>query len=283
MGDKHQILIKRPHGLLLYRTAKSTPGNLREDPSYKLLFGCQGVTRYQVQRKSLHLYEQQFLVINPLTFYQQIRYDQEKILVEINPSLMNDVSESIGGPLHRDLFFALQLQKHPQISQWVRFTKDFADLHSFTFTEDGAETSELAIFLDHALVQLVILLVRLGIHHMSKDLPLPRGKTISSLINTAILAMKEGFADSWTLDQMAAATGLGKYQFAHLFKQEIGISPYSWLQLYRLIRSLDPLLRTNHSVLEIAMSCGFSSVRTYNQLFLRTYGISPATFRAKYR
>lgn len=280
MRNRGEILIRRPQGLLLYRNDKSAPGKLREDPSYKLLFGGQGITRYQIQKRLLHLPEQHFLVISPSTRYQQIQYDREKILVEIEPSLMSDAAESIGGLRHKDLLFALQVQKHPQISQWVRFVKDVADLYS---SADEDETKELAVFFDHALVQLVMLLIRLGIHHMSNDLPLSRGESISAPIHTTMQAMKEGFADSWTLDEMAATTGLGKYQFAHQFKQEIGISPYSWLQLYRLIRSAELLLRTNHPILEIAMSCGFSSVRTYNQLFLRTYGMSPGTFRVKYR
>ncbi|GIP63123.1 hypothetical protein J32TS6_16780 [Virgibacillus pantothenticus] len=76
---------------------------------------------------------------------------------------------------------------------------------------------------------------------------------------------------------------MNKYQFAHFFKDIIGISPYSWLQIYRIIRSQEMLTKTTKTILKIAMDCGFSSVTVYNQLFKRLYGITPSTFRASIR
>nr|WP_245347912.1 helix-turn-helix transcriptional regulator [Oceanobacillus polygoni] len=78
---------------------------------------------------------------------------------------------------------------------------------------------------------------------------------------------------------MAKVSRLSKFQFAHYFKDITGISPYSWLQTYRVVRSQEMLKKTNKTVLKIAMDCGFSSVTVYNQLFKRLYGITPGTFR----
>lgn len=94
-----------------------------------------------------------------------------------------------------------------------------------------------------------------------------------------ILALKEDYHHAWTLDEMAKVSSLSKFQFAHYFKEMIGISPYSWLQKYRVIRSQEMLKSTKQSILKIAIECGLFSVSIYNQLFKRLYAITPGGFR----
>ncbi|AXI11091.1 helix-turn-helix domain-containing protein [Oceanobacillus sp. 143] len=123
------------------------------------------------------------------------------------------------------------------------------------------------------------MLLKSAVGSHTQDINLKYYKTISPQIYKTILALKEGYQYSWTLDEMAEISSLGKYQFAHYFKDIIGISPYSWLQTYRVIRSQEMLKKTNKTILEIAMDSGFSSVTVYNQLFRRLYGMTPGTFR----
>ncbi|MFC4025768.1 helix-turn-helix domain-containing protein [Oceanobacillus longus] len=60
----------------------------------------------------------------------------------------------------------------------------------------------------------------------------------------------------------------------------MGVSPYSWLQLYQLVSTQDLLLHNQRIITDIAISCGFSSVSVYNQLFKRLYGF-PSSFSCK--
>jgi AraC-like DNA-binding protein len=164
------------------------------------------------------------------------------------------------------------LQKHPQLTRWAVFTLE---------TLRMADGEEEGFFLDHALAQLALLLLKVGAGSHSDDLPVTH--LHQSVLYRAIEAMKQDYTRSWTLAEMAEEAGLNRYQFAHQFKETIGISPYSWLQMYRLVRSQELLKRTDRSVLEIALSCGFSSVTVFHQLFKRMYGCSPGAFRKRYR
>ncbi|MGJ9460710.1 helix-turn-helix transcriptional regulator [Oceanobacillus sp. CF4.6] len=92
-------------------------------------------------------------------------------------------------------------------------------------------------------------------------------------------ALKDDYQHAWSLDEMVALLDISKFQFAHLFKEKVGVSPYSWLQLYRLVRTQDLLLHTQRNITDIAISCGFSSVSVYNQLFKRLYGFPLSFFR----
>ncbi|MBE5108546.1 helix-turn-helix transcriptional regulator [Bacillus thuringiensis] len=141
--------------------------------------------------------------------------------------------------------------------------------------------NSVALFLDHSLAQLAILLIKNTVGNHVQTWNVNSYKTVSPLIYKSMEAMMEDYQRQWTLDEMALISNLSKYQFAHLFKEITGLSPYSWLQVYRIIRSQEDLKKTNKSILDIALNCGFSSVSVYNQLFKRLYGDTPGTFRKK--
>ncbi len=267
-----ETLLRRQNGLLLLRRDSHDAGGWRDDASYKLLVSTSGELRFRTNRESISIPSGQFVVLNPHERHQQLGFDREKLLIELKPAFLREVAESIGLQPGSDIQFALHLQKHPQLTQWVRFTMEFLRM---------ASGEESGYFLDHGLAQLAVLLLKVGAGSHSDQLPVAH--LHQSVLFRAIDAMKMDYTHPWTLTGMAAVVGMNKYQFAHQFKEATGISPYSWLQLYRLLRSQELLKQTDRSILDVALACGFSSVSVYNQLFRRMYGVSPGAFRKRYR
>lgn len=270
-----QRLFERPEGVLLIRHEANGEGRWREDDSYKVLFAAVGTIRYQTKSGPFTLMDHQFAILNPQIRHKQMGFDQEKCLVQLPLQFLHEVSEQLG--YNHDPLFAFQIQKHPQLTRWMQATREFLSL----YPED--DLPAIRIFLDHALVQLAILLVTYGWgSHTKQVFSAPDGKA-GMLLIPAIHAMKENYAETWTLDEMARLTHLSKYQFARLFKETMGISPYSWLQLYRLVQSQERLQKTEERITDIAQSCGFASIDAYLQLFRRVYGMTPGAFRKRYR
>lgn len=280
--EKGQLLLRRPNGLLLHRTQASAESSWREDQSYKFLFSPAGSIYYQTKDRSYTLQPQQFLVLPPHLPHQQLGYEREKFLIEIPSSFLHGVAQSLGVQNMYEIQFALLEQKHPQLTQWARFTIDTLTHYSDRGGEDLGQSGD-ALFLDHALVQLVILLLQHAPGSHRNDLSVRHLQQASDPLLKVMEALKMSYTHPWTLEEMAQAANMNKYQFAHLFKEAVGISPYSWLQLYRLIRSQELLIKTEKTILEIALGSGFSSLNVYNQLFKRVYCISPAAFRKRYR
>lgn len=281
--EKEELLVKRPNGLLLHRSKENTERNWREDKSYKFLFSPAGSIFYQTNSRSHKLQPGQFLVLHPHLPHQQLGFEQEKFLIELSSHFLHDVAHSIGMIHMQEIQFALLEQKHPQLTQWVRFTIDYLSHRGQLEAEAELAGAGDSLFLDHALVQLAILLLQNAIGSHSYEVSTRYLEKVSPLLHVAMDAMKQSYTQAWTLEEMAQAANMNKYQFAHLFKETIGISPYSWLQLYRLIRSQQLLANTDHTILQIALNSGFSSLSIYNQLFKRMYGVSPAAFRKRNR
>ena len=87
------------------------------------------------------------------------------------------------------------------------------------------------------------------------------------------------YAEPLTLDDIASSGSVSRSQSSKLFKTYTGLSPIAFLNHHRLEVSLDLLRRTNDSVADIALQCGFSDQSYFHRLFLREYGETPLAYR----
>lgn len=264
-------MIKSSNGLFLLKNDFNSESDWRYDNCYKFIYSISGSMTYQTKRSDLSLIENQFVLFNPHDEHKQLTADKKKFLIELEPTYLNRIAQSLF-PTHHDIQFASYTQQYPQLVKWVQFVVEYIQL------EDGPTDSE-EIFLEHSFTQLALMLVKSAVGTQTKDMNINTYKTIHPQLYKTIQAMKENYQHSWTLNEMAEIAHLSKYQFAHFFKEVIGVSPYFWLQVYRIVRSQHMMKNTNNSILEIALHCGFSSISIYNQLFKRLYGVTPSSFR----
>ncbi|WP_411167569.1 AraC family transcriptional regulator [Clostridium sp. MB05] len=82
-----------------------------------------------------------------------------------------------------------------------------------------------------------------------------------------------------TLLEIANRENLSIYYLSHFIKKNIGISFQEYINNARIDKALNLLLRTNNSITEIAYESGFSSTRTFNEIFKTIYKCSPREYR----
>ena len=84
------------------------------------------------------------------------------------------------------------------------------------------------------------------------------------------------------VDDLARAAGLSRAHFSREFRRAFGESPHAYLLTRRLERAAALLRNTDHSVADICVSVGLSSVGSFTSSFTRTYGLSPTAYRATF-
>ena len=82
------------------------------------------------------------------------------------------------------------------------------------------------------------------------------------------------------VDDLAAAAGLSRAHFSREFRRAFGESPHAYLLTRRLERAAALLRNTDRAIADICFSVGLQSVGSFTSSFSRTYGISPAAYRA---
>ncbi|MBE5867121.1 MAG: helix-turn-helix domain-containing protein [Lachnospiraceae bacterium] len=97
--------------------------------------------------------------------------------------------------------------------------------------------------------------------------------------NGVIDYIREHYQEYITLGQMAELTHLSEGQFCRLFKAFTGMSPNQYLIRYRILQSCRLLLKTDTSITDIALSCGFNNISYYNRAFLKIMNTTPGAYR----
>lgn len=85
--------------------------------------------------------------------------------------------------------------------------------------------------------------------------------------------------ESWTLESMAAACGLGRTQCAFHIQRLSGFSPKQLLMHQRIDRARDLLRYTDQAVTGIAFDCGFESSQYFARVFKKICGCDARSFR----
>ena len=89
------------------------------------------------------------------------------------------------------------------------------------------------------------------------------------------------FREEVRLEDILVLTDLSRPTFARQFKKHAGRTMSEFLNHLRLQAACRELLESNRSVLEIALSCGFTQISFFNRLFRRLQICSPTEYRAR--
>lgn len=84
--------------------------------------------------------------------------------------------------------------------------------------------------------------------------------------------------DPPSLAEMAAMTGLSRYQVLRRFEKAYGLPPHAWLLSRRAEYALR-LIRGGETLAGAAMSCGFADQSHMTRVFLRHHGFTPGVWR----
>jgi transcriptional regulator GlxA family with amidase domain len=90
------------------------------------------------------------------------------------------------------------------------------------------------------------------------------------------------YAEPLTVEDLARAAGLSRAHFSREFRNAFGESPHAYLLTRRLERAAALLRMTDRSIADICFSVGLQSVGSFTTSFTRTFGASPAVYRARF-
>ena len=76
---------------------------------------------------------------------------------------------------------------------------------------------------------------------------------------------------------MARESGLSKFHFVRLFREELGITPHAYAMKLRVARARE-LLDGGVPAAQVAFECGFADQAHFTRAFKREVGYTPAAF-----
>jgi AraC family transcriptional regulator len=106
-----------------------------------------------------------------------------------------------------------------------------------------------------------------------------RGGLAPWQVRCATDLMIDRLGEDMLLSEPAAACGLSPGYFARAFKKSVGMPPYRWLLLQRVLRAKSLLRDADLSLTDIAAACGFADQSHFTRTFTSIVGASPGAWR----
>jgi AraC-like DNA-binding protein len=105
------------------------------------------------------------------------------------------------------------------------------------------------------------------------------GSEAQRLVRQAMAYVHQHYAEPISRDDMADHLGMSGDYLSHCFRTEVGMTPITYLNRYRVNKARVLLAESELNVTEVAMAVGFSDSGYFSRVFRRQVGVSPDAYR----
>lgn len=103
----------------------------------------------------------------------------------------------------------------------------------------------------------------------------------SALVLKAARLLEENCGSGQNIEEYVRRLGYSSRHLRRAFAAAFKVPPVQYLRTCRLLLAKNLLTETNLSVLEVAMSAGFGSLRRFNDVFKKQYRLAPTDLRKR--
>ena len=118
-------------------------------------------------------------------------------------------------------------------------------------------------------------------HYLSKSIKDTTSIKTKEQIQPALDLIQNSYQEAISLDTLAKSCNLSVGQFIRSFKKYTKVTPFVYLNHYRIMKSCTLLKDTSVSISSIAVDCGFNNLSYFNREFKKLMNITPSEYRKK--
>ncbi|MBN1814567.1 MAG: helix-turn-helix domain-containing protein, partial [Anaerolineae bacterium] len=101
----------------------------------------------------------------------------------------------------------------------------------------------------------------------------------SALVKHAVAYFQQNYDHALSRWEVAEAVGVSESYLSRVFSQELGLSPWEYLNRYRIFQAKRMLRHTSGSVKTVAHRVGFRDPAYFSRVFRKLTGFSPSAYR----
>lgn len=102
-------------------------------------------------------------------------------------------------------------------------------------------------------------------------------------VRELIAYLQDHSDEPWSVETMARICNLSRSRLTDLVRQQTGDPPLMLLNRLRIEKAKQLLIQTRRKVVDIAMSCGFSTQQYFCRVFREYSGTTPAAYRRQHQ
>ena len=99
----------------------------------------------------------------------------------------------------------------------------------------------------------------------------------------AINHVSKHYAQSITIQELAAACNISASHFMRIFKERLKLTAYSFVEQVRMSHAIEALKSGTTSITQIALDCGFYDHSAFVKRFKKFTGTTPLRYRHQHQ
>lgn len=205
-----------------------------------------------------------------VSYWEYLFVDVEKLLKKMvsgSPGYLENISHQIN---QRAIF--LRREEASELSDSVRKILDIMR-RGDVFYQEEAEGEMLAF--------LIKIARRNGIYSGQYRENTREGAKINNLISRALDYISDHYHERIKVSDIAGLVHISETHFRRIFVQYMGISPLEYINMVRIRSACEYLKKTDDTIGNIAVKCGYFTISTFNRNFQKIMGMSPEEWRKR--
>lgn len=132
-------------------------------------------------------------------------------------------------------------------------------------------------------IEAIMTLILTDAQALRPDMFTPPNETSFLPIQEILDELDRGYAGQFSLSELADRYHVSPGCLSAHFRHQVGMSPMQYITQSRLTHAKVLLLKTDLSILEIAMQCGYKDVSNFVRRFRQQFQMPPLQFRQRNR
>jgi len=146
----------------------------------------------------------------------------------------------------------------------------------FLFTENHPSRE---FFVNNMIKELIVRILQTNSRelHLNANADQKNNNRISSVVNYILSNLDKPL----TVEELSAIAHMSPSNFHRVFKNEMGISPVSFVNIERVRLAMKLLRNPNNSIKEVYLICGFQNRSYFNRLFRKISTMTPNEYQER--
>ena len=108
------------------------------------------------------------------------------------------------------------------------------------------------------------------------------GVNMENIVESICVFLLNNINDEVTVEMLENEFHYNRFYLIRLFKSYTGYTIKEFINYVKVLKTINPLIFTDDTILKIALNNGFNSQEYYSEKFREIIGISPLKFRKNY-
>ena len=248
---------------------------------YEMVYMKRGNAVFEISGQPVPIGPNDIIIIKPRQYHKFIVKSEpacEFIVLRFKFESQRNSSEYSEVPLEDFLNFVSSKETGPFITLKVSQKNEIITLLN-RILKERANDDIGSEFLNYLLVLELFVLISRALKMEWENSIKHKSPKLKELIHISVNYIHNNFERDISLGDIAKFVFLSPSYFTRAFKEEMGISPISYLLKVRIERAKELLTETDQKISDIALSVGFSNQQRFNEIFKKYTGLTPLQYR----